>query len=784
MSRKGRDTDKKMPLGTLIAICAVGSVVLWFIVAIVVGALSLGKDFDVFVALASGISDYRVWVIFICAIVGVIVALAARELRSGRRVLKINDIEDSRWLTNAGVKRSENMTLVSYSKLNTVADGVPVYASKQGSDISVVLAKPSHAIIIGNTGSGKTSTFVDPTVQILCRTKTKPSVVLTDPKGELYRHHAATLAAQGYTVHVIDISDPYRSARWNPFAAVIEKTQRIKAAMSAAFEPPEVVQRNGKYIDVNGVVHDTFEQAHAANATLGAYSFDGKTYATREDADVARQVLIQDLTDEIFIDIQDVIYTVCPITSQQEPVWEQGARNFIFALALALWEDLRDGMCDEREFNLHTLYKNIADYAKGDIAILNEYLSAARDEDSKVTGLANPILAAEDRQLSSYLSQVNNYIVGFADSGIRRLTSGNDIDIAEFDEKPTALFIKIPEEKQGRHFLVSLMVTQVYKVLVDKARRNYHNGETHDEELKRTVYFIMDEFGNLPKFESLRALITVGRSRRIFMLPVIQSFAQLDVVYDEKTAKTVRDNANVKIFIGSTDKNTLSEFSELCGKTKRRHISFGDGADTAHFNVNTSAESVPLIYPTELERLNDPPRVMGNAIVLAFGKNPIRAKFEPFFKAKKIYRQTDGELDNRASPQVFDEQAHYYNFAERSLYIARSEEFAAAQFEQARRTVEEISGNAEPSPPFDPLDGADERLMPLMLGIKAKVPEKIGISLESAFFDHDADKLVAACDVAIDYAVAKNKRWLKAESAKLKNIVKQLAARVSPDIQG
>lgn len=64
-----------------------------------------------------------------------------------------------------------------------------------------------------------------------------------------------------------------------------------------------------------------------------------------------------------------------------------------------------------------------------------------------------------------------------------------------------------------------------------------------------------------------------------------------------------------------------------------------------------------------------------------------------------------------------------------------------------------------------------------MYSIKSKVPDKIGIALESAFFDHDTDKLITACDAAIDYASALNKRWLKAQSAKLKNIIKQLAAK-------
>ncbi len=786
MRKNSRNTNKKN-VGKIVGLIAALAVVGWLVIALVVGAITQGKDFDFFTALLSGISDYRVWVFFVCAGVGIVVMFAVREMRSSKRVLKINDIEDAHWLDNAEVVKSDNMTLTLYSKLADVADGVPVYAKKRGRDLTIVLAQAIHTLVIGTTRSGKTSTFVEPTLQILCRTRTKPSMVITDPKGELYRKHAATLKAQGYSVLVIDVADPYRSARWNPFAAVIEKTRRIKAAENEVIAEPKIEQINGKYIDLNGVVYETFEQALAANKQQGEYIFDGKAYKTREQADTARNVFIQDLSDEIFIDIQDVINTICPITSQQEPVWEQGARNFIFALALAMWEDLCDGTCEEQMFNLHTLYKNVADYAKGDISVLNEFLSAGRSKNSKAAGLANAILVAEDRQLSSYLSQVNNYTVGFADSGIRRLTSGNDIDITEFDEKPTALFIKIPDEKENRHFLVTLFITQLYKTLVGKARLNYKRGETKDEELKRNVYVIMDEFGNMPKFPNIRKIMAVGASRKIFMLPIIQSYAQLDVIYGKDDAAIIRDNSNIKIFIGSNDNATIKEFSELCGKTKQRHINFSDGSVETSFNVSTSAESVSLIYPSELERLNSPPDNMGNAIALVFGKNPIRAKYEAVFSNKKIYKPADGVLENAVEPQVFDEDAHYYNFASRSVYIARSAEFAAQQYAEARRTVEELQQNDsadDPPEPYDPMNGADERLLPLMLGIKdklkragGKTPKTVAILLESAFFDHDTEKLIAACTAAMKYATTMNLRWLKAESAKLKNIIQQLAAK-------
>lgn len=777
---KGRNTKNKPSIGAGVAIAAAVAVGLWAAVAVLVGLLTHGKDFDFLAALASGVTDYRVWVIFICAAVGIGIAFAAREMRSGRRVLKINDIEDTHWMTTAEVRANENMTITRYSRLAGVPDGVPVYVGKQGRDMTVVITKPNHTLTVGATGTGKTTTFVDPVVQILSRTKTKPSLVVTDPKGELYRRHAATLKARGYDVVVLDVADPYRSARWNPFTAVIQKTRLIQDAERAELTAA-VVQKSGKYIDVDGLVHDTFEQADAANKARGGFMFDGTTYSTEEQANSARKVYIQDLTDEIFIDLQDVVYTICPVTSQQDPMWEQGARNFILALAIAMWEDLLAGECDERTFNLHTLWKNVSDYATNDSAeILSEYLTAGRDEFSKAAGLAASVLSSQesDKTFASFLSTAQNYFVGFADSGVRRLTSGTEIDISEFDERPTALFIKIPDEKQNRHFIVTLLITQAYKVLVGKARQNYKSGETKDEELKRTVYVMMDEFGNLPKFPNIDSIITVGRSRKIFMMPIIQSFSQLVNKYGKDVADTIKSNCNVKIFIGSTDKDTINEFSELCGKTKQRNISFGDGTDDARFSVNTSAHSVPLVYPNELQALNDPPK-MGNAVVLALGKkNPIRARFEPVFKYEKIYRPVNEAPPAPPEPSVFDEAAHYYNFATRRLIVARSEEFAQKQYADAMRMIDELTPDAAP-PPFDPMDGADVRLMPLMQSVKSKLPEKLAVALESAFLDHAAKRVADACDGCIEYATAKNMRWLKAEAVKLKHIVLSLASRTA-----
>ena len=238
---------------------------------------------------------------------------------------------------------------------------------------------------------------------------------------------------------------------------------------------------------------------------------------------------------------------------------------------------------------------------------------------------------AQDRTLASFLTDVSQYFNWMSDTGIAALTSGNDIEFGDFDEAPNALFLKIPDEKENRYKLVTLFMTQMYKALVEKATDNKEKGKTSEQELLRNVYFVMDEFGNMPKFHNMDKVVAVGRSRHIYMIPVIQDYNQLDDRYGKEVAAIIRSNCNIQIFIGTNDENTRKAFSELCGKKKVKQVSYSENKD---MSVSTSAQSVPLIYPNELEKLNDPANgVLGNAIVSCLGNYPIRAKFTPYLKA-------------------------------------------------------------------------------------------------------------------------------------------------------
>lgn len=125
---------------------------------------------------------------------------------------------------------AKNFTTIDYNKLpNVDIEGIPVKAEENGLGYKITFAKPAHALIIGTTGSGKTTTYINPTIQILSNTRSQPSMLVTDPKGELYALHAKSLIKRGYDVKVLDLRNPYCSVRWNPLEKPYELYQQMLA---------------------------------------------------------------------------------------------------------------------------------------------------------------------------------------------------------------------------------------------------------------------------------------------------------------------------------------------------------------------------------------------------------------------------------------------------------------------------------------------------------------------------------------------------------------------------
>ena len=537
-------------------------------------------------------------------------------------------LEQAHFQTDEEIKN--NFKIASYNMLPQVdIEGIPVKAEETKKGYDITFSKPAHTLIIGTTGSGKTTTFINPTIQILSNTKTQPSMLISDPKGELYSLHAKSLIKRGYDVKVLDLRNPYCSIRWNP----LEKPFEMYQEMLALDDKVRVNEEEGYYI------------------------FEDKIYYDKEELQSTIQVKKQEIFDEVYEDLNDICSVLCPIKNKSEPIWESGAKNFILAITLAMLEDSENpelGMTKEK-FNFYNVMK-IATNTQDDCEELIEYFNH-RSPISKSVSLSKQVLDASDKTRGSYLSTVFDKLSLFSDMSICSLTSANEINFADISTKPTALFLQIPDEKETRHTLAAMVILQAYKALVAKANTY------PDLSLPRSVYFLLDEFGNLPQIHKLEQMITVGRSRKIWLALVVQSYAQLAKVYDEKSADIIKSNCNIQIFIGTTDQKTIEEFSKKCGNYSiiQKNVSFPSSNDGVGSSV--SVKERPLIYPTELAQLNNNQN-MGNAIVSIFGYPPIKSKFTPSFKSKFFVLEKTNQL--LAEGKYFNEEKVFYNMLKRN----------------------------------------------------------------------------------------------------------------------
>ena len=576
-----------------------------------------------------------------------------------------NDLEDTEWLTTKKLRKLKEFTVTTWDKVAEKDDEIVIGAEKKGKAVEIISTSALHALIVGTTGSGKTTGFVDQNIAILGRSKGKPSMIIADPKKELYEKHAKQLESEGYKISTLDLREPYSSARWNPMQVLIRRIRQVRELQN------NMQEKDGKYFAC------------------------GEVFLSHVDA----RTRVQELKDEIFENAMDLVYTLCPIQNKDQPTWEEGARNLIFGLVLAFCEDVISGEMDEKQLQLFNVYHNITKYCSEDTTALKHYLLEGREEFSKVRGLVNTVLITSDKTLTSYLSEVNSYIQQLSDDGILSMTSENDIDIANMDESPNALFVIVPDERFTRHRFVTLFLTQTYKELVEKANTNLRRKETDTAILKRRAYFILDEFGNLPKMENIEGMVTVGRSRGIRYLFVLQSFSQLTAKYGKDIGDTIKTNCNVKIFIGSDDPDTRREFSELCGQKKVKNFSVNTSAENPA-SSNTGASNQPLITIGMLERLNGNEK--GDAIVSVRGYEPIWSRFTPSYELKDVYFAAGKADISKREARLFDKSEYVFDILGGSQKEEEEKQLEAIE----RREEEQAQEEKEKIQDFTALDEA------------------------------------------------------------------------------
>lgn len=587
--------------------------------------------------------------------------VSAKKLMSGKGKGLFSPLENSRFLTDK--ERDKYFPGFRFSGASEVSkDGVPVRAvlDSKGRELEINVCPGAHSLVIGATGSGKTTTFINPMIQIIAETSSGSSMIMTDPKGELFSLHSRKLKLQGYDVKVLDLRDTYSSYRWNPLESIwnmyqdyVEAGKGIKVHKDSIRNYPKLEKQDDE--ELYGQEDGQW------------YEYRGLAYARREDCGNDVSVARQKIYDEMYEDLNDLVSVICPIESKDDPVWEKGARSIIMATLLAMLEDSENPELNmtKEKYNFYNLNKIIAN-SENEFEELKKYFEGRSNLSSAVT-LSRQVLSAADSTLSSYMSIAFDKLSMFNDKGLCGLTSATDIDAGGLAEYPTALFLKIPDEKDTRHALASVFILCMYKALIKKA------SSREDLSLPRNVYFILDEFGNMPKIEKFDKMITVGRSRKIWFNMVVQSYAQLNAVYGDQVADIVKSNCGVKMFIGSNDIDTCKEFSELCGNVtvSTNSVSSNSQDKDGQFSVSSQMQTRPLIYPSELQKLNNKEST-GNAIIVTFGNYPLKTKFTPSYQCKYY---SMGQMDlTEVRKNVFIPDRVFYDVARRNRMLLGEED--------------------------------------------------------------------------------------------------------------
>ena len=240
--------------------------------------------------------------------------------------------------------------------------------------------------------------------------------------------------------------------------------------------------------------------------------------------------------------------------------------------------------------------------------------------DHKAKWFAGAALNTAEQSMSSVMSTALSRLNAFLDSELEQLLCfDTEIDAEKFCTQKSAIFIIMPEENPNTFFMISLIIQQLYREILAVA-------DEQGGKLKNRCVFFCDEFGTLPKIESAEMMFSASRSRRLQIVPIIQSFAQLDKNYGKEGAEIIVDNTQLTIFGGFAPN---SSSAEVLSKALGSRTVMSGSVSRSKNDPSQSLQMIerPLLTPDELKSL---PK--GQFVVMKTGVHPMRVKLKLFFK--------------------------------------------------------------------------------------------------------------------------------------------------------
>ena len=386
----------------------------------------------------------------------------------------------------------------------------------------------------------------------------------TDTKGDVMRNYGHIAKQYGYNVSVIDLRNPTRSNGNNLLHLV------------------------NKYMDLYQQHPDTL-----------VYKAKAEKYAKI----ISKTIILSGMDAASF---------------GQNAYFYDAAEGLLTATILLVAE-----FCEPEKRHIVSVFKIIQELlapsqkkGKNQFQQLMEMLP----DDHKAKWFAGAALNTAEQSMASVMSTALSRLNSFLDSELEQLLCfDTEIDAEKFCNEKSAIFVVMPEENPNTFFMISLIIQQLYREILAVA-------DEHGGKLKNRCVFFCDEFGTLPKIESAEMMFSASRSRRLQIVPIIQSFSQLDKNYGKEGAEIIVDNTQLTIFGGFAPN---SSSAEVLSKALGSRTVMSGSVSRSRNDPSESLQMIerPLLTPDELKSL---PK--GQFVVMKTGVHPMRVKLKLFFK--------------------------------------------------------------------------------------------------------------------------------------------------------
>ena len=256
----------------------------------------------------------------------------------------------------------------------------------------------------------------------------------------------------------------------------------------------------------------------------------------------------------------------------------------------------------------------------------------------KARWLAGAALTSADQSMASVMSTVMSRLNAFLDTELEQVICyDSPINAEMFASEKCAIFLILPEEDPAKNFIAALMIQNLSRELFSVA------DETGGR-LKNRVVLFCDELGTMPPFDIL-PLFSAGRSRRLTLVPIIQSLAQLEKNYGKEGAEIICDNCQDTIFGGfSPQSKTADALSAALGS---RTVLSGSVSQGKESSQSLQMMERALMTPDELKSI---PK--GEFVVMKTGTHPMRTKLRLFLDWGITFDPDGYRIPERAARKI------------------------------------------------------------------------------------------------------------------------------------